>query len=276
MRNENGRTLAVLLALVTVVAIAEGVVLIQMEGRLENVEDRVAVPTLENGATPLALVSEFREFEARQEDEIKAREAVERKLDVLADEIDDVAKAVREAPVIAPRGAEGMAMGNAAIDEAVSRAVEKKMAELPKQGGGEWKPSLEEFRTAFDLTDEQTVKVEQAFDAAKHESFNLLSTRRLDGTAIVDDLVAAFTDPEDPEGRVKAVFMTLFTEKIPGRDEAYIVEILRIKQDTDRALRGILNDEQAKKLSRVNLDHLGVKTGYDPFEEYAAEVLRTE
>lgn len=276
MKNESGRALAVLLALVTVVAIAEGVVLIQMDGRLKDVEDRVAVPTAENGATPLALVSEFREFEAQQEDEIKAREAVERKLDILADEIDEMAKTVREAPAILSGGDREMAMGSAAIDEAVNKALDKKMAELPKNQGGEWKPSMEEFKTAFDLTEDQTVKTEQIFDAAKHESFNLLSTKRLDGTAFVDDLVAAFTDPDDPETKAKAVFMRLFTEKIPGRDEAYIVEILRIKQDTDKALRQVLNAEQAKKLSRVNLDHLGVKTGYDPYADYAAEVLRTE
>jgi hypothetical protein len=275
MNNEIGRALAALLALVTLVAIAEGVVLIRLDERLKTVEDRAAVPTAESGRTPLALVTEFRAFEARQEDEVKAREAVERKLDLLADEIDALGKSVREAPVIAPRDAGTMGSA-AAIDEAVSKAVDRKMAELPKPQGGEWKPSLDEFQTAFGLTDDQTARAEQVFDAAKHEAFNLLATKRRDGTAFVDDLVAAFTDTEDPEAKVKQVFMRLFTDKIPGREEAYIVEILRIKQDTDRSLRDILDADQAKKLSRVNLDHLGVKTGYDPFADYAAAVLRGE
>jgi hypothetical protein len=273
MRNETGRALAVLLALVTVVAIAEGIVLIQMEQRLVTVEEQVGT-TAAAGATvtPLALADEFRALEARQEDEIKAREAAERKIDVLADEIDEVARTVREAPVIAPAGSATMAAG--AIDEAVSKAVDKKLAEMPRGEGGEWKPSFDEFKTKFELTEEQADQAEQIFDAGKHESFNLLAIKRLDGTAMVDDLVAAFTDPDDPQVAVKKVFMTLFSEKIPGREETYIVEILRIKQDTDQALRRVLNDEQAKLLSRVNLDHLGVKTGYDPFAEYAAETLK--
>ncbi len=41
MRNETGRALAVLLTLVTVVAIAEGIVLIRMDHRLESVEQKV-------------------------------------------------------------------------------------------------------------------------------------------------------------------------------------------------------------------------------------------
>ncbi len=217
-------------------------------------------------------MDEFRAFEARQEDEIKARESVERKLGVLADEIDAVARAVRESPVIALPGS--ATLPKEAIDEAVNRAVDKKIAELPQGQGGEWKPTIGEFQTAFNLSEEQTERAEQIFDTAKQESFNLLATRRLDGTSKVDDLVAAFTDPEDPEGAVKKFFMSLFTEKIPDREETYIVEILRIKENADRSLRGVLSDEQAKKLSRVNLDHLGVKTAYDPFAEYVQESLK--
>ena len=272
MKNETGRALAVLLALVTVVAIAEGIVLIRMDYRLQEVERQGGLAPGAGAATPLALADEFRAFEARQDDEIKARESVERKLDVLAAEIDAVARAVREAPVIAPPGS--AALPKAAIDEAVNRAVDKKIAELPQGKGGEWKPTIGEFQTAFNLSEEQTEKAEQVFDTAKQESFNLLSTRRLDGTSKVDDLVSAFTNSEDPEAAIKKVFMTLFTEKIPGREETYIVEIISIKANADRSLRTIFTDEQAKKLSRVNLDHLGVKTAYDPFGEYAQESLR--
>ncbi len=272
MRNETGRALAALLALVTVVAIAEGVVLIRMDSRLQVVEMRGGVTTGAGAATPLALVDEFRAFEARQEDEIKARESVERKLDALADEIDAVAKAVRESPVIVPPGSAALPAG--AIDEAVNRAVDKKIAELPQGKGGEWKPTIGEFQTAFNLSAEQTDQAEQIFDTAKQESFNLLATRRPDGTSKVDDLVAAFTSSDDPEGAVKKFFVSLFQEKIPGREETYIVEILRIKANADSSLRTIFTDEQATTLSRVNLDHLGVKTAYDPFGEYVQEAMK--
>ena len=58
---------------------------------------------------------------------------------------------------------------------------------------------------------------------------------------------------------------------IPGRDEPYITEILRIRNRTEKALSGVLRAEQSKKLSRTNLDYLGVKTAYDPFAEYLME-----
>ena len=66
----------------------------------------------------------------------------------------------------------------------------------------------------------------------------------------------------------------VFTEKIPGRQETFITEVLRIKMDVDKRLGTILDQAQAKKLSRTNLDHLGVKTGYDPFAQYLQDSMK--
>ncbi len=279
MRNrESGRALAILLALVTVVAVAEGIVLIQMDGRLAEVETKVGAGDHGPGATPLALVDEIRSIEAKQEDEIGARESLETRFEALTTKIEQVARAVRERPFAPVKGGgAGPGVPREALNAAVELAVEKKLTELPRTENGEWKPTLDEFQKAFALSDEQTERAERIFDDAKHEAFTLLATKRLDGTSKVDDLVAVFTNPEagaDQDAQAKRFFTTLFTEKIPGREETYIVEILRIKESADRSLKTVLTEEQSKKLSRTNLDHLGVKTGYDPFEEYVRESVR--
>ncbi len=87
-------------------------------------------------------------------------------------------------------------------------------------------------------------------------------------------MAAALRDGGDPETAMKKVFANLFTEKIPGRAEPYIVEILRIKQSTQGSLESFLDATQQEKLGRMNLDHLGVHTSYDPFAEYIQDSLR--
>ena len=190
-----------------------------------------------------------------------------------AGRIDEMARAsedLKQRVLTGQRG--GATLPAGALEEAVAKAVEEKVRDLPQ--GGEWKPTMQQFKETLGLAEEQTDRVERVFDDAKHEAFNLLALRRADGGSALDDLVNSFKDPQDPAAAAQKVFLGLFTQKIPGREEPYIVEIIRIKQKAQEGLEGILDDGQRKSLSRMNLDHLGVQTDYDPFAEYVRDSLR--
>jgi hypothetical protein len=57
------------------------------------------------------------------------------------------------------------------------------------------------------------------------------------------------------------------TERVPGRNETYLTEILKLQKATWNDLRGALDEKQVTTLRRMGLDILEVKTGYDPFAE---------
>ena len=57
------------------------------------------------------------------------------------------------------------------------------------------------------------------------------------------------------------------TERIPGRGETYLSEILKIQKSTWDGLTTALTEKQVTKLRRSGIDILEVKTGYDPFAE---------
>jgi hypothetical protein len=280
MRDENGSVLIALIALVAVIAVVEGIFLIKLSSRVGELETALSGRT--GGDSPVALGKRMQVIEDLATDTAigldsvaKATERVERENRAQATAIERVQASLRSAPAgepVPPRTAEPLPA--AALQEVVARTVDERLKEVREQGGGgEWKPSLQQFQEALDLSEEQVLRAEEIFDDAKHEVFRLANLRRDDGTAKIDDFVSAMQD-EEPERAMKKVFAGLFTEKIPGRQETYIVEILRIRNRTEQGLSGILDEEQRKKLGRLNIDYLGVKTAYDPFAEYIQESLR--
>ena len=76
------------------------------------------------------------------------------------------------------------------------------------------------------------------------EVFKLAGLKREDGTSKLDDLVAAVTDPVDSEGAMRDWFMSLFRDKIPGREETYISELLVMKNRTEKSLVSMLDDDR--------------------------------
>jgi hypothetical protein len=274
MRNETGRALAILLVLVTAIAVAEGVMLIKMEGRLSRVEEGRLPGASSGDATPLALGDEMWELREKQEGTEEKVQVLSKTVTALKRDLDrGLAKANRASPGAGRPVERGGGVDADAVERTVARMLEEKLKDQPQHEGGEWKPTLEQFKEKLDLTEDQVAKSERIFDDAKHEAFELLTLKRDDGTGKIDDLVGAMKSA-DPEAEMKKVFMGLFTEKIPGREETYIAEILRIKVRAQTALGGVLTSEQSKTLSRMNIDHLGVHTSYDPFAEYIQESMR--
>jgi len=274
MRDEAGRALAALLALVTVVAAVEAVVLFRMDARVRSLEDGTLADE-SGGPAPDALARELASI--RERVEVNARlvrksgERADRRLDALETSIAADAAPAGAEPAGAPDAA---GVSPADLKEFVAAAVDEKLEKELLRGDGEWKGSLQQLTEALELNEYQTLQSERILDDAKAEMFRLAGLKRADGTTKLDELVEAVTHPEDPEGAMKRWFTSLFTDRIPGRDETYIAEILRMKSRTESSLKEILDEKQAKKMLRMNVDYLGVKTSYDPFAEYLQESVR--
>jgi len=278
MKTERGSALWLTLAVVVVVALVEGVLILRMESRMTSLESRIALEGGGGETTPLALAEEMRALEQQVRDNTETVRLVHKRLQAGSERLAEVARraeAAEAAGALAPGSgaAESAALRGEALDKAVAKAVDEKLGSLPRNKDGEWKPSLDEFQKTLALSDEQADSAERIFDDAKHEMFQVASLKREDGTCWIDDLAGAFKDP-DPEAKMKEVFMTLFTNKIPGRDETYIVEVLRIRERAQKSLTSVLDEKQSKRMLRMNLDYLGVKTSYDPFAEYIQESVR--
>ena len=105
----------------------------------------------------------------------------------------------------------------------------------------------------------------------KRQAFELLSIRREDGTTMVDELMSAIRDSEDPQKEMQKWVQRLMTEKVPGRPVTYLAEILKIQKSTWNGLGRALDEGQLTKLRRLGVDILEVKTGYDPYAELLAD-----
>ena len=270
-------TLGVLLALVAVVAAVEGFFLVQVNQRIDSLEARLEGSGDSPAVSPLALGGEVRELEERQKDTASGVEAVQLRVATLAERVDGMDRRAKETSALARaegRGGPTSEELREVVRATVAETVDRKLEAMPKGGGGDWKPSMAELGEYLALSGAQSDKAARIIDDAKHEAFQLLTLRRVDGTTKMDDFVAAMTKTDGKEKAVQALFASLFTEKIPGREEPYITEILRITTGAQKTLGAVLDEEQGKKLSRVKIDYLGVKTDYDPFAEYVKESLR--
>ena len=193
--NENGRALGILLAVVTAIAGIEGVLLIRMESRVSDLETNTVSLSGED-RTPLALGDEMWEMRETVGDVQERVLVLSKAQAALKKDVDRKLAKVQRAAAVGParKGADPAGEGEgaeASLEKTVARMLDEKLAELPQQQGGEWKPTLAQFKDTLKLSEDQTAKAVRIFDDAKHDVFQLASIRREDGTALVDEFVEA-------------------------------------------------------------------------------------
>jgi len=269
-RAETGSTLTILVVILTAAVVVQAFLVVTLSRRVSELETNRA-GSADGAPAPIALGEEVQELRERISAVAMAQAEREKEM---SEQI-----ASLENAVIIERAAGGTdgagSLNPEALEALVSKAVDKKIEEeIPNREGGEWKPSLDQFKDTLKLNEYQTTQAEKILDDAKADVFELAGLKRVDGTSKLDDLVAAVTDPVDSEGAMKDWFMSLFRDKIPGREETYISELLKMKTRTEKSLVEMLDAEQVKKMRRLNIDYLGVKTNYDPFAEYIQEALK--
>ncbi|MBI5366468.1 MAG: hypothetical protein HZA54_05495 [Planctomycetes bacterium] len=177
------------------------------------------------------------------------------------------------APAAGAAAADGGLPDEARLDAILDKKLEEKgvgagVSARRSFEDGKWKPPMEELGREVGLTPEEQSQLVPVFDEVKRKVFELAKTPRMDGSCFADDLAEVFRDPQRTKEAAEAVFMRLFTEKIPGRDEPYIAEILRIQKAGRAAAGQVLAAESYRKLIASGVDIMDVKTGYDPFAEY--------
>jgi hypothetical protein len=165
-----------------------------------------------------------------------------------------------------------------ALDAAVAKKVDEKMAESNKKKGGIFgddnKRPLTEISKELGLTEQQEDMMATAIDASQREMFALITTPRTDGTNILDEVVEAFKDPENAQQKAQAAFLKLFTDRIPGSDETYLSRIMKEKEALNGEFGKFLTEEQMKKYTRLGQDPHEIQTGFDPYGQYMAERLQ--
>jgi len=272
MRNENqrGSAIGILLVVLTAAVLVQSVVVVTLYRKVADLESGKTV-LLGGAPAPIALGDEVQSL--REQLSAVAKAQAERKREV-SEQISALTTSVEAGRALGGTSGGG-SMKPGDLEALVAKAVDKKVEEeMPQREGGEWKPSLDQFKDTLKLNEYQTQQSERILDDAKAEVFKLAGLKREDGTSKLDDLVAAIQDPVDSEAAMKDWFMSLFREKIPGREETYIAELIRTKDRTEKSLVEVLSEAQVRKMRRLNIDYLGVKTNYDPFAEYVQEALK--
>jgi hypothetical protein len=252
----------IVIGVLAVVCVAEGVVLWRLENRLAELEVTSKRAARERRSARPGLPAEIPTTETVHE--------IDRRLTVLERSGADAGagpSAATDETVDGPR----MKALESRLEAMVDRKLDERLSEKNEPPLEQKKPSIGELSKAVAMTPEQEDASVRAIDQGKKLAFELLSTPRPDGKSLAEDLVAALADSEDP-GKVWAGFIQrLMTERVPGRSETYLAGILKIQRDTWDRLSRTLDADQHKKLTRMGVDILEVRTGYDPFADMISE-----
>ncbi|MHC4607767.1 MAG: hypothetical protein ACYTAF_12705 [Planctomycetota bacterium] len=159
------------------------------------------------------------------------------------------------------------------LRDLVRREITRKVAEIElreKLQGDEWNPrNLDDLAVSLELSPGQSDQMVRVMDRAKEEIFNMVLLPTPDGPSILDDVVDAMADPENAEERTRQALRRLFVEKVPGRNQTYINEILDVYMRTKDRMGQHLGEDQKILFDVLNVDVIQFDTGYDPFGDYA-------
>ena len=207
--------------------------------------------------------------------------SVGRKLDRLERRIADTPGSIGGSASAMAAGAEGSGVVDpeeaAKLEDALADRLEKRLGERleklanrdrERNGQGEWKAPIDELTKELELSEVQKREATAIFNEARDETFVLLKTTRLDGGSLLDDFASALKNGDDPEEATKSLFKRIFTERVPGSDRTYLVDLIALRTDVHDALGREVSVDQLGKLDRLRVDLLDVKTGYDPVGDY--------
>lgn len=159
----------------------------------------------------------------------------------------------------------------AKVAEVVKAQFEGNVEELAskqrvRSANGQWKAPMDELANELDMDDYQKDRSEEAFDRARDDAFQLLTTQRPDGGNLLDDLVS---DIQNGTPEPYKVFMErISSEHIPGTNRTYISEMMALSELLNQELGEHLSEDQVRKLKALQIAPLEVQTGHDPIGDY--------
>ena len=163
------------------------------------------------------------------------------------------------------------------IQQLVDERLEAKLQERGEFGADtgdnnqnpDRKVPLEDLAADLNLAPQAKAEVSNISDQTKRQIFDLLRSPRVDGTNIADEILDAFTGGE--RDKIGAIFVKLFSERIPGTEDTYASGIGVIQDRARLNLRGVMGDATYEKFEGMNLKPENITTEFDPWAEYAAQ-----
>lgn len=158
------------------------------------------------------------------------------------------------------------------VDERLEQKAAEPGAAAKAQGGhggDDRKMPLHDLAKELALDPETQRRVAEIANRAKREIFDVLKTPRPDGTEMAGDLIQAFLSGE-PE-KTKQVFQRLFTEKVPGSDQTYLLTVSGIQDRARQTLKGTMGEAVYGRFEHMGVKPENIETGWDPWGEYVKE-----
>ncbi len=142
------------------------------------------------------------------------------------------------------------------IEALVDKAVAKKAEQLQIMRNK--KPSIDAFASTLELTEAQRESVEREVVHAQNQIRDLLRTRTVDGTDLMDELVEVMSqgiaNPGKNPGAGAKWFQRVMTEKIPGSDETYAMRAESFKKTLRQTFKREWSAPQYKRFEEWKMD----------------------
>lgn len=173
------------------------------------------------------------------------------------------------------KGARNTQQGNsggidkAQIEELIDSKIKRKAATLGKE------PHLNAVAAALELNESEKNSIEVILRAKKNDMMTLLKTSRPDGTNMLDEFADELIEmavTEGDEGARKCFikfFQRVSAEKVPGKEETYLGEIIRFQTEAKKELKEVMTDKQFAEFETLPMENpLDIKIAEEPLEVY--------
>lgn len=163
-------------------------------------------------------------------------------------------------------------------EEEIRKVVDDRLAERKEEapakaqgggGGDDRKMPLHDMAKELTLDPETQRRVGEIANRTKKEIFDVLKTPRADGTEMAGELIGAFLSGDGE--KTKQVFQRLFTEKVPGSDQTYLVAVSGIQDLARQQLKGTMGEAVYTRFAHMNVHPENIETGWDPWGDYVKE-----
>jgi hypothetical protein len=220
-----------------------------------------AVPLVDSAAKP--------QIEKRIQSLEERVERANAKIASVAEWNGEIEKKITDFKPGSPETAAGGAPGAAPTREEVAALVEKKVKEAKANSFYTKKPPFDKFVQVLALDEKQADSAYKSVTRGQAEVLELLKLPRKDGGCFADDLADAFLSQD--EARVKKLFLTLVSTKVPDREETYFAEIMKRSERIKEEFKEFMTPEQYNEYASSVIEPMDIEIKGNPIEQYLLE-----
>jgi hypothetical protein len=175
----------------------------------------------------------------------------------------------------------GAAVGGGTVrKEDIEDLIEEKMKGRQPLGK---EPPLAAVAARLELEDVERKALEDILRQKKNQMMELLQTPRADGGNMLDDfadqIIEVMASGDEQEG--KKVFMKFFqrlaSDRVPGTDRTYFVDIVKMQQETREAFKTALPEQQFQAFEALGIENpMDIKIDNDPLGLYLQQRMQAQ